>query len=935
MAAPVFVGRASEVERLDTLARDAAAGHGAAVVLAGEPGIGKTTLLDHAAATCARLGMRVLRGVAEDLEQLMPFATMAACLNLRAEADDPAVGRVLRLLRGEGALAESAAAANHQLAVTEAMLDLVDTWCARGPVAVIVDDAQWADAESMVVLHRLGRGIEEYPLLLVLAARAPARGELACLIRSLHARGAAELRLAPLAPQDAADLAAGTLGADPGPRLAALIAGAGGHPFYLTELVAALRRDGGIRVSGGQAELTASADGRMPPSLLTSILGRLDYLPARQREILQQAAVLGRAIDVGELATVLDEPVLGLSELLSAAIEAGILVDAGAYLEFRHALIRQALVEGVPEQLRAALHLRAGQVLITAGGGVDRVAEHLVNGSMLDSATLDWLARSAEELTTRAPGTAVRLLRRALASVTGGRAYELRFQLVRALIWAGEVDEAERAARGALAKDTDPRRRADLYWLLMDACFRQGRQAEAVRVAGLALARPDLPPETTGRFHGFCAKCLFFLREHEASAAAARRAIADGTAVGDHYAIGLGRLVQGVLRFIEGDVPHGLALAEQAIVDLGAGVLPDMPAGQYVLRGYCLLLLDRLDEAEAALAYALDGNERFGGPYLTLVHALRAQLGFLTGRWDDALAEIESGREYPDPLGDLPWLHGLDTLIALHRDNPVREAGVVAQTQHGETEAQYAYLSGWARALREQGRPRHAVELLYPYWEHASVADHLPRRLIYHCCPDLARLVAAAGDGARGRALADSVAELSRAEPAVASLAATAALCTGLADGDPEQVLVAARGFAGCGWHFHQAQADEDAAALLAGRGDGERAREALARALEGYAACEAAWDVARAQARLRQAGVRRGRVGPRRRPKTGWEALTETEHRIALLVASGMSNPEIAERLFLSRRTVQSHVSSILAKVGVHSRVELAVSAHQRPAVP
>ncbi|MDI1462090.1 AAA family ATPase [Catellatospora sp. KI3] len=929
MAAPVFVGRASEIERLDALARDAAAGHGAAAVLAGEPGIGKTTLLDHAAATCARLGMRVLRGTAEDLEQQMPFATMAACLDLRAAGDDPAAGRVLRLLRGEGALAESAAAANHQLAVTEAMLDLVDTWCAQGPVAVIVDDAQWADQESMVVLHRLGRGIEEYPLLLVLAARAPARGELAGLIRSLHARGAHSLRLDPLAPADAADLAAGALGADPGPRLAALLAGVGGHPFYLTELVAALQREGGIRVADGRAELIGP--GRLPPSLLASILGRLDYLPAREREILQQAAVLSRTIDVGELATVLGEPVLGLSELLSAAIEAGILVDAGPYLEFRHALIRQALVEGVPEQLRAALHLRAGQVLITAGGGVDRVAEHLVSGSVLDPATLDWLDRSAEELITRAPGTAVRLLRRALASVTGTQAYELRFQLVRALIWAGEVDEAERAARGALAKDTDPHRRAELYWLLMDACFRQGRQAEAVRVAEAALARPDLPPERTGRFHGFCAKSLFFLRRHEASAAAAGRAIADGTAAGDHYAVALGRMVQGVLRLIEGDVPGGLALAELAVADLGAGVLPDLPAGEHVLSGYCLLLLDRLDEAEAALAYALDGNERYGGPYLTLVHALRAQLRFLTGRWDDALAEIESGREHPDPLGDLPWLHGLDALIALHRDRPAREVAVVAQSRHGEAEAQYAYLSGWAGALREQGRPRHAIELLYPYWEHASVADHLPHRLIYHCCGDLARLAAAAGDDARGRALADTVAELARAEPAVASLAATAALCRGLAEGDPDLVLAAARGFGGCGWRFHQAQADEDAAALLAARGEAERAREPLARALEGYAGCDAAWDVARAQARLRQVGVRRGRVGPRRRPKTGWEALTETEHRIALLVASGMSNPEIAERLFLSRRTVQSHVSSILAKIGVHSRVELAVSAHQR----
>ena len=86
-----------------------------------------------------------------------------------------------------------------------------------------------------------------------------------------------------------------------------------------------------------------------------------------------------------------------------------------------------------------------------------------------------------------------------------------------------------------------------------------------------------------------------------------------------------------------------------------------------------------------------------------------------------------------------------------------------------------------------------------------------------------------------------------------------------------------------------------------------------------------AAWDVLRADSRLRALGVRRGSRGPRRRPPTGWEALTPTEVRIAELVAAGRSNPDIAGDLLLSRRTVQSHVSHILAKLGAQSRVGIA----------
>jgi DNA-binding CsgD family transcriptional regulator len=130
-----------------------------------------------------------------------------------------------------------------------------------------------------------------------------------------------------------------------------------------------------------------------------------------------------------------------------------------------------------------------------------------------------------------------------------------------------------------------------------------------------------------------------------------------------------------------------------------------------------------------------------------------------------------------------------------------------------------------------------------------------------------------------------------------------------------------------------EAQAREHAAEQLATEGLGDAARTQLDLAAERYVTLEAKWDLARADARLRRYGIRRGVRGHRRRPKSGWAALTPTEEQIALLVSAGLSTPDIAARTFTSRRTVQFHVSSILTKLDLLSRVELAAAVARREA--
>jgi DNA-binding CsgD family transcriptional regulator len=156
---------------------------------------------------------------------------------------------------------------------------------------------------------------------------------------------------------------------------------------------------------------------------------------------------------------------------------------------------------------------------------------------------------------------------------------------------------------------------------------------------------------------------------------------------------------------------------------------------------------------------------------------------------------------------------------------------------------------------------------------------------------------------------------------------AASKVCRGLLTGDRVLLAEAARFSAAAGRPFEHARAEELAGVAAADAGLREEAHRRLGAAVERYEQLQASWDVARVEARLRQAGICRGRRGTRRRPKSGWDSLTATERQVVGLVAEGLSNPEIGERMFLSRRTIQTHVSHALAKVQLGSRVELAAA--------
>jgi DNA-binding CsgD family transcriptional regulator len=947
-ARPVtLVGREPEQARLVAAAQAARTGRGRIVLISGEPGIGKTALLTCLVAQAAGTGSRIASGAAEELERRVPFAAITDCLGAGAAGRDTA--GIAALLRGShrppgGTLPT----ADTEFLITEAILGLVDEWCASGPVVLAIDDLQWADPGSLLVLHRLGRVAGQLPLLIAATRRSGGGGaDMDRLIRSWEARNADLISLGPLDERSVASLTGQALGAQPTPGLLGMITAAAGNPLYVIELARAVAS--GAVGSGGEA--TA-----VPESLVTVVARRLAGLSDRAREILPVAAILGPGFTVAELSAVLATPALELIGVVQEAVAAGVLTAESDRLVFRHEVIRQALQENLPASARNALHLQAGQALAAAGAPVERAAQHLLAGMTLDRRTLTWLAESADRLSARAPGLAADLLRRAVdtADPAGAQAVPLRLALAGALLRAGRFAEAQAAASAGLAvhdgpgtsgkpdaedagasPGTNPGGR--LRWILVQASLNQGHVTEALQQAQQALDGGGLSRVGRARFHGLAAQCLHVLSPDGPGPAmqAAEGARAEGMASGDPVAMAYGlQAVAGASRW-QGQFGQALDLASQAVAALDrAGPIADSQLDPQLIRANCLFDLDR--DAEAREAYAADlrlAERGTGTFFLGLHHLSVARMCFLTGRWDDAVSEISTAREAPDHLGVGVHLDGLAALIAVHRQDRDALAALRAALDRPLASGTVRHTlddRSWGRglALLADGDRDAAFGVLAHAWQECVAGNR--EYCGHYLLPDLAALAGPLGEATAAR---QAVAALDRylAGRDTPSLRRSARFATAILDGDPGALLDVAAAYAAAGRPLLESQAREHAADLLAAAGRAGDARIQLDAAQDCYARLDAVWDAARADARLRAHGIRRGTHGPRRRPKSGWAALTETERKVAALLAEGLSNPDIAARMFTSRRTVQYHVSNILAKLGLSSRVELATLVTRR----
>ena len=746
------------------------------------------------------------------------------------------------------------------------------------------------------------------------------------------------IELGPLAETDVADLVTAMLGSPPGDALRRLIAQASGNPLYVRELVDALVREQGREVDPAAAEACVTTE-PLPASLAAALSDRLGWVSAETAELLRTAALLHGRFAVTDLAVLMGKPASQLTTALQEAVAAAILVGSGSELAFRHPLIQQALYESMPTALRTALHAEAALELAATGARVSRIAQQLHAANHPGEAwARRWLIETAPALAIRAPQLAAELLRRELDQTSEGDELwdGLMASLLRVLLAAGSFREAAMQASQALAIMADPVRLAEAYWVLARARLSAGDNGEAITAIREALARTDLPRIWQARMLALLAMLeRASTGDLDAADATAQQALTAAREAADTFATAHALTDLWLSHGVRRDHPTALGYIDRALHVLGDDpVHADLRS--YALDGriFTLQNLDRWPEAEQTLRQAREIARRNGDPDRpTSVTA--AVLRYWLGQWDDALAELSSVDQEAPMLtysglrerGPELLLHGVAALIAGRRDQRTTagqqlRAGLDLEIQNvSDRENQDFLIAAHALALEQTGETRQAMLALA-----AILTRHDGEMtLIHQWLPELVRLAIAADDRQTALAAAQACDAEAAAETQPTRAAAASLRCRGLLGSDPAPLRDAVAHYRAVGPAVELPAALEDLAVVLAERGQDDEARAARDEAVGRYEDLQACWDIRRVDSRLRPYGIRRGVRGPRgRRAASGLAALTATEMTIAARLAAGQSTSDIAKGMYLSRRTVQTHISHILGKLGAKGRVEI-----------
>jgi DNA-binding CsgD family transcriptional regulator len=925
--AGALVGRDGELAALAGLIKQAAAGNGSSVLIEGEPGIGKSALVQAAMAEARNLGCQVYWGAGDELGQALPLLPLLEGLRVREASDNPRRNTIVGLLRGEVAAARGT---DVSAALAEQLLALVAEKCSVQATMLVLDDLQWADQATITLWGRLARSVRQMPLLLVGMMRpVPQREDLLALRRAMG--DTVRMPLARLGEAAVADLVTALVGGQPDDKLLQLAGGAAGNPLYVTELVAALERSCSVTLTGtGTAELTS---GSAPSSLSAAIADRLGFVSGPVRETLRAAALLGVDFAVRDLGIVLGRGVADLLPAVDEALATGVLAESGDGLAFRHPLIRAALYDEIPASVRAAWHRDAGRALAEAGAPADRVARQLLRAPM-DAWMLGWLARTAEPLVGQAPQVAAELLRQAVASAPADAPHKgyLVSRLADALYRVGDAAGAEQVASRALARAMAPDLLVDLHWTLAQCRMRVGQFAESLATLNQALATPGITARHRARLLALAARTHDNLGEVEKAGQVAEAALAEAAEVGDSWAMGWALHVLSIVTAGQGQVTDALPLFDRALTVTEADpALTDLRLLLQINKAVALGVLDRYEEAFAAARQAQRLADQVGTVVrLVQAHSALGQLFFHTGRWDDAMAEVQTlPEDLKEPIAACCDL-GIAAVVRFHQGE------IAMARQHLAAAVPHAKLIGsqiigplaMARSMDSEqagALPEALAMLTAEFGSHTEGLDEIEDLL-----PDAVRLAVMVGDLDTARTLAGHAADLA-AGSEIPHRQANALYCSGLLHRDAARLLAAAGWYGNAGRPLFCGKALEAAAESFIHCADRGQARTAFTRALEAYTSLGASRDVARLQARFREHGIRRGPHAKHRQAHSGWDSLTPTEAKVAAFVQEGLSNPEIADRLLLSRRTVATHVSHILKKLGVHSRIDIAREAALR----
>ncbi|WP_433531815.1 helix-turn-helix transcriptional regulator [Micromonospora sp. CA-263727] len=914
-----LAGRERELSLLDELVRGLVDGRGNVVWVEGESGIGKSTLLGEVMRRLGDAGCTVLSAGGDEFMAEFPLRLMAECLGVSTRATDPDRAELAHILQGDTAGVLSLGA------VGERMIALIDRLCATGPVVLTLDDLQWADEASVGLWHRLARSVDQIPLLVMAGCRpVPTHRALRRLRNVVADLGACVIDLGPLDRTAASALATTVLGARPGPLLTAELDRAAGNPLYLRELTEALSRDTLLRITAGVAELVGAA-GATPESLVAAVAGRLGFLSEFAHRTLRVAALLGTEFEIAECSVVTGRSTQELSEVVDEAIATGVLRAEGRRLRFRHELIRQVLVGQSPPAVREEFHRGMARVLAEAGYERDVVARHLLAAGRLDAWAASWLAGIPETMVRTAPAVAAELLTRAVteAGQPDAALPTLRCRLAQAQFWLGRFEEsasnAQAVFRAAPGGEVDGVARVQF----VRAAGRLGRFADALTVVTSSLANPAIPPRWRARLAALSTLLLVDLEQEQEARVRAEEAFTLARQCDDAFASAFPYHALSIL-----DPAAGYELRDKAMTVLGAeSTDPEAVDLRLVLvaRELAALATDaRWSDYDAELPRALVMAEQTGTVRGSWIAGEATFASFLRGRWDEAIAHVAS---IPAQMNGNPlaYLHGFVATIAYSREQRalaeehLRLAGCADGVELADLPFHQRLVAGDALAVHAEtlGDPVRALALR-KLWLDLSPARQAD---CVELAPDIVRLALDVGEpdvAAAATACVTATTQPSRFDMVVAGC------CQAMLADDADGLLAQSELCQQYGWMPMRAFALEEAAVRLARSGQVRAARSALTTAVRLYTEIDAAWRIRRAEARLRPLGVRRGPGGVRQRATHGWAALTKSERRIVRMIAAGMSNPDIAAELYLSRNTVQTHVSHILAKLGMRSRIEV-----------
>ncbi|MEV5595430.1 AAA family ATPase [Streptomyces sp. NPDC052496] len=962
-----LVGRTEVVRLLATEAERAAAGEFRLVELSGDPGAGKTRLLGETAGAASRHGLTVLRGRATEYENDVPLSLAVDALDDEVEnraeqvraALDPESARLLAdvfpALPADRPGPDTAAAPStglNRYRVHRAVRLLLEALAAPGGLAVLLDDVHWADEGSVELLSHLARHPPRGPLLLAVTYRTRQAGPRLTAALADSAPGLrTRIDVAPLTLRETGEFLGPSVGAR---RRRALYEASGGNPLYLEAL--ARSAPAAATPAGSAAESAAPPDdGLLPNAVREALAAELAALPADARLAAQAAATLGDEFEPGMVAvaalTTEAEALAALDEL--AVRDVVRCAPAPGRFRFRHPVVRHLAYASSGAGWRVAAHARVAAALDERDAPTVTRARHIARSARFgDLLSVGVLVEAARATAYQSPATAAQWLRTALDLLPekpGGTAagpapdrLSLLVELARLQGVGGRLvqgrDTALEVLRLLPPDAWAQRARAARFCAILERLLNRQAQGRALLRSELGRVPPEHAADAVPLHLQLIGDSL--IRADFAAAAeqldrltAVLSRPGGGTEAGGGAPDDWVPLVVLRLGCAYGagdlDAAHGLAAAAERLTEeaTDAELAPWLESLSFLC--WIDAMMGRLPQAartvERSLAIANATGQSYLSPWMLTAQAFTCGR---TGRLAEAVDRAEDAV-------DAARLLGSDECVALAlavKSLMVRWTGDAAAALALADEA-IRHADGrrewWAR-LGAVGRGLALVELQEVDAGAAQVlaaCDEfvdplLERSCLLVCCEAMADAEAERGRPAAAAGWADRAA----AVPGGGTGSGHAVLARAHAeqDGDP---AAAARGagraaelFAATGERLFAARAWLRAGTAHARCGQKAAARTELARAAEVFGACGALGLHARTVREQRKLGVRAGRGAAQTDGR-----LSRREAEVAELVRQGFSNQRIAERLFLSPRTVETHVAHVFAKLGVSSRAAVA----------